>query len=85
MATHINKIATKLITKGIFLIKTNIEELALSGNEIQEKLKLKAPIMVVPTIVLFKNGVEVGRITGVKTHPLFSDELFNQITSILGL
>ncbi|MEM4497234.1 MAG: thioredoxin family protein [Nitrososphaerota archaeon] len=77
---HLKKIAGDLIAAGIQIVKANVDELDV--DDAAEKLKLEKPIRAVPTLILFKNGEEVGRIVGVQAKTDFHVHLKETILSM---
>ena len=79
---HLKKIAGDLIAAGINIVRANVDE--LNVDDVAEKLGLKKPIRAIPTLILFKNGEEVGRITGVQAKTDFHVYLKETILSMMG-
>lgn len=77
---HLDKISQDLDEKGIKIVKVDVEKLNI--DSLVDKLELKEPITSVPTMILFVNGREAGRIVGVRPTPSYHLELKQKIISM---
>ena len=72
MAGALERLADELSEKGFRIAKANAGKVDV--ERVTDELRLE-PIRGVPTLLIFKNGKEVGRIVGAHPKPEFSQEL----------
>jgi len=80
MASALEKLSAELSEKGFKIAKLNAEEVDV--ERAMDELKLE-PIRGVPTLLIFKNGREVGRVVGALPKPEFPQELKRRILEAL--
>ena len=76
MASALERLADELSEKGFKIAKANAGEVDV--ERITDELRLE-PIRGVPTLLVFKDGKEVGRIVGAHPKPEFPQELKRRI------
>jgi len=80
MAGALEKLSGELSQMGFKLAKVNAEEVDI--DRAMDELKLE-PIKGVPTLLIFKDGKEVGRVVGALPKPEFPEELRRRILEVI--
>jgi len=80
MASALENLYNELSQMGFKIAKVNVDEVDI--GRATDELKLE-PIRGVPTLLIFKNGKEVGRVVGALPKPDFPQELKRRIIEAL--